>query len=226
MKLKLEDISITLWSSTSISGFSLATPKGVRITHLPTGVVVREDRGRTPHVNRLTALKELECRLRSYTSEDLNTSNDFGWALAQLRSGEKVQRSGWNGKGIFIELQSPDENSRMTSPYIFIDTTGLQTDNEDAPKSRVPWLASQTDMLAEDWFIVERQTSTRDTAPWVDRYGHEVREGDSILHPSGRSGEVKFLKHEFAWAVHYSDTGVHAPLNHVLDIGGVVIPND
>lgn len=76
---------------------------------------------------------------------------DFGWALNQLRNGKRVQRAGWNGKGIFIELQRPDENSKMTSPYIFIDTTGLQTDNPDAPKSRVPWLASQTDMLAEDW---------------------------------------------------------------------------
>lgn len=34
-----------------------------------------------------------------------------------------------------------------------IDTTGLQTQNTEAPKSRVPWLASQTDMLAEDWEI-------------------------------------------------------------------------
>lgn len=76
---------------------------------------------------------------------------DFGWALHQLRNGKRVQRAGWNGKGIFIELQRPDENSKMTSPYIFIDTTGLQTDNPDAPKSRVPWLASQADMLAEDW---------------------------------------------------------------------------
>src|SRR5690606_8908472 len=79
----------------------------------------------------------------------------FGDALVMLEQGEKMSRSGWNGKGIFIRLQRPDENSKMTSPYIFIDTTGLQTDNPDAPKSRVPWLASQTDMLAKDWCIVE-----------------------------------------------------------------------
>ena len=76
---------------------------------------------------------------------------DFGEALNELKTGGKVARKGWNGKGIFIELQTPDENSKMTSPYIYIDTTGLQTDNEAAPKSLVPWLASQTDMLAEDW---------------------------------------------------------------------------
>jgi hypothetical protein len=79
---------------------------------------------------------------------------NFGQALEDLKIGAKVARKGWNGKGIFIELQVPDEHSKMTHPYIFIDTTGLQTENPDAPKSRVPWLASQTDMLAEDWVIV------------------------------------------------------------------------
>ena len=79
----------------------------------------------------------------------------FGLAIEALKMGKKVARSGWNGKGIFIELQRPDEHSKMTSPYIFIDTTGLQTDNPHAPRSRVPWLASQTDMLAEDWQVVE-----------------------------------------------------------------------
>ena len=78
----------------------------------------------------------------------------FGSAIEALKAGKRVRRRGWNGKGIFLELQRPDENSKMTSPYIFIDTTGLQTDNPDAPKSRVPWLASQTDMLSEDWELV------------------------------------------------------------------------
>lgn len=79
---------------------------------------------------------------------------NFGEAIAALKEGELLEREGWNGKGIFIALQVPDENSKMTSPYIYIDTTGLQTDNEAAPKSLVPWLASQTDMLADDWQIV------------------------------------------------------------------------
>ena len=76
---------------------------------------------------------------------------DFGQALKVLRSGGRVARDDWNGIGIFIELQTPDEHSKMTSPYIYIDTTGLETDNDAAPKSVVPWLASQTDLLAEDW---------------------------------------------------------------------------
>lgn len=79
----------------------------------------------------------------------------FGRVLEALWEGHKAARAGWNGRGIFIELQKPDANSKMTHPYIFIDTTGLQTDNPDAPKNRVPWLASQTDMLSNDWCILD-----------------------------------------------------------------------
>lgn len=79
---------------------------------------------------------------------------DFGTALTVLKTGGKVTRKGWNGKGIYVVLQVPDEYSKMTQPYIYIDTIGLQTTNPKAPKGRVPWLASQTDMLAEDWILV------------------------------------------------------------------------
>lgn len=79
---------------------------------------------------------------------------NFGWALNRLKEGKRLRRKGWNGKGIFIELQRPDAYSKMTSPYIYIDTNGLQSDNKDAPKSRVPWFPSQTDLMAEDWEIV------------------------------------------------------------------------
>ena len=51
---------------------------------------------------------------------------NFGQAIEELKAGRKCHRSGWNGRGIFIELQKPDENSKMSSPHIFIDTTGLQ----------------------------------------------------------------------------------------------------
>ncbi len=82
---------------------------------------------------------------------------NFGEVLIALKAGERVARRGWNGKGIFIELQEPTAKSKMTSPYIFIDTTGLESRNPDAPKSLVPWLASQTDMLAEDWVVLEEK---------------------------------------------------------------------
>ena len=79
---------------------------------------------------------------------------NFGQAIDEMKNGLKMARRGWNGKGIFIAIQNPDGNSKMSSPYIYIDTTGLKTENKDAPKSRVPWLASQTDMLSEDWVVL------------------------------------------------------------------------
>jgi hypothetical protein len=66
----------------------------------------------------------------------------FGSALSLLRGGSSVARAGWNGKGQYLTLQVPDMHSKMTLPYIYITTV----DGE-----RVPWLASQTDMLAFDW---------------------------------------------------------------------------
>ena len=69
---------------------------------------------------------------------------DFSWALNLLKDGFRVCRSGWNGKGMYIELQRPDEHSKMTLPYIFMKTVD---------GNLVPWLASQTDLLAVDWMI-------------------------------------------------------------------------
>ena len=79
---------------------------------------------------------------------------DFGKALEAIREGKSVIRSGWNGKGIFVALQVPDDNSKMTGPYAYIDTTGLASENPDAPRVMVPWLPSQTDMLADDWRVL------------------------------------------------------------------------
>jgi hypothetical protein len=80
---------------------------------------------------------------------------DFGKALEELKNGKKLARKGWNGKGIYIELQEPDENSKMTLPYIYIVTTNLQTDNKMAPIGVVPWFATQTDILRDDWEVLE-----------------------------------------------------------------------
>lgn len=85
----------------------------------------------------------------------LTDGMSFGLAIEAAKQGKKIARAGWNGKGIYLELQVPDEHSKMTLPYIYIVTSGLITDNPDAPKGVCPWLASQTDMLADDWFIVE-----------------------------------------------------------------------
>ena len=81
---------------------------------------------------------------------------DFGDVIRAMKTGntKKFARKGWNGKGIYIQLQIPDEHSKMTLPYIYMVTSKLQSDNPDAPRGLVPWLASQTDMLADDWMEV------------------------------------------------------------------------
>ena len=71
---------------------------------------------------------------------------NFGQAIEKLKEGKKVARKGWNGKGMWIKIQVPTEKSKMTLPYIYMKT---------ADDNLVPWLASQTDMLAEDWEVLQ-----------------------------------------------------------------------
>lgn len=80
---------------------------------------------------------------------------DFGDMLKEMKAHpeKKFARKGWNGKGIYIQLQVPDEHSANTLPYIYMVTNNLVSDNPDAPRGRVPWLASQTDILTDDDWI-------------------------------------------------------------------------
>ncbi len=71
--------------------------------------------------------------------------NSIGWAIIRLKEGKRVCREGWNGKNQYLELQVPDENSKMTLPYVYICT--VQGD-------LVPWICSQTDLLATDWEFI------------------------------------------------------------------------
>ena len=72
---------------------------------------------------------------------------DFGDVVRIMKyRGGRFARAGWNGKNMYIELQVPDEHSKMSLPYIYMRT---------AQGDLVPWLASQTDMLANDWMEVE-----------------------------------------------------------------------
>lgn len=75
----------------------------------------------------------------------------FGHAIEALKAGNRVCRSGWNGKGMSLELQCPDENSKMSLPYIYMKTPNVTPHSYEL----VPWLASQTDMLANDWMVLE-----------------------------------------------------------------------
>lgn len=69
---------------------------------------------------------------------------DFGQALTALKEGQRVTRDGWNGRGMWLALQVPDQHSKMRRPYLFM----CPIDG-----ALVPWVASQTDLLAEDWRI-------------------------------------------------------------------------
>lgn len=81
------------------------------------------------------------------------TELNFGQALEALKLGRRVARTGWNGKGMWLRIQTPDANSKMTLPYVYIEYPVLHPAYPNG--SRVPWLASQTDMLSEDWCIVD-----------------------------------------------------------------------
>jgi len=83
---------------------------------------------------------------------------DFGKAIQELKQGKKLQRKGWNGKNQYIELATNisytnTENEIINAKHenignkaiAFIGTSGVQ----------LGWLASQADMLAEDWQIVD-----------------------------------------------------------------------
>lgn len=72
--------------------------------------------------------------------------HEFSSALYALKGGAKVAREGWNGKNMWLRLQEPHEDSKMTLPYIYMFT---------AQGDLVPWLASQTDILANDWVVLE-----------------------------------------------------------------------
>lgn len=70
---------------------------------------------------------------------------DFGMALDSLKAGNKVARKGWNGKGMWVKVQRPDENSKMSRPYIYMRTV---------EGDLVPWVTSQSDLLEDDWVEV------------------------------------------------------------------------
>lgn len=96
----------------------------------------------------------------------METIGSFGWALDAMKRGEKVCRSGWNGKGMWISISrgssEPLDAEHFWNPHAkqaAIDNGGsmivlpliiMKTATDEI---LMGWLASQTDMLAEDWEI-------------------------------------------------------------------------
>jgi len=80
----------------------------------------------------------------------------IGQVVEGLREKKLFARSGWNGRGMSIELQVPDEHSKMSLPYVFMRTVDGKL---------VPWLCSQTDLLATDWVEVSVAVPEAKTQP-------------------------------------------------------------
>lgn len=99
-----------------------------------------------------------KCDLHSDRNEKTVMYFDFGSAIKAVKQGKSVARKGWNGKNQFVELATCisykgnageivncHHNNIGNMALAFIGTSGVQ----------MGWLASQADMLAEDWYIVE-----------------------------------------------------------------------
>lgn len=85
------------------------------------------------------------------------TALSFGHAVQAMKEGCRVARSGWNGKGMWLSLVLKDGWTAViiTTPsdpdLKYLSWIGMKT----ADNKFVPWLASQTDILADDWQIVD-----------------------------------------------------------------------
>ena len=96
------------------------------------------------------------------TAGELLKTFDFSEALQYLKQGCCVAREGWNGKGMFIYLVLGSTFIVNRAPLNAIFEPGTvidyhpHIDMKTAQGQCVPWLASQTDMLAEDWIIARK----------------------------------------------------------------------
>ena len=90
----------------------------------------------------------------------MNEMMKFGSVLEALWQGLKVARQGWNGKGMFIFLVPGSTFKVNRPPLLGIYPEGTEIkylphiDMKTATGEIVPWLASQSDVLADDWEIV------------------------------------------------------------------------
>lgn len=87
----------------------------------------------------------------------MNTQFDFGEALKKLKEGKEVARIGWNGKGMFLYMVPASTFQVSRPPLLGIYPAGTSInyrahiDMKTADGSCVPWLASQSDLIDEDW---------------------------------------------------------------------------
>ncbi len=91
---------------------------------------------------------------------------NIGWAVEQMRQGMRVCRVGWNGKGMFLFLVpgstfTVNRHPLLGNPLLGIYPEGTEinyqehVDMKTANGTIVPWLCSQSDLLATDWLLAE-----------------------------------------------------------------------
>ena len=77
---------------------------------------------------------------------------DFGDAVRALKAGKRVSREGLNGEGMWLILGAMPDDAVAECGYPLLPFIAMKTADD---KMLPGWLASQSDMLAEDWLIVE-----------------------------------------------------------------------
>lgn len=90
--------------------------------------------------------------------EIVKNNLNFGEALEALKQGRKVSRLGWNGKGMWLGLVEPYTSMKLSDEQVDPVTEGATLlpyiGMKTADNGFVPWLASQTDILADDWCVL------------------------------------------------------------------------
>jgi hypothetical protein len=114
----------------------------------------------------------------------MNENLNFGQAIEALKQGKKIARQGWSGHGMYLKLRQgypvnghlneaavdsevngpPQGNPGQMLPYIVLKTAGDSKFYGKGYSDYVPWLASQTDILSEDWKIISAEVEQPTTA--------------------------------------------------------------
>lgn len=98
---------------------------------------------------------------KSVDSENSVEQFNFSDALHEIKRGNKVARQGWNGKGMFVFLVPSSTFIANKPPLLGIYPSGTEInyhahiDMKTADGTIVPWLPSQSDLLASDWMVIK-----------------------------------------------------------------------
>ena len=78
---------------------------------------------------------------------------NFSAVLSRTNISTLIAREGWR-KGTFVGKYLPSPSEFITEPFLYIDTTNVISDTPSTVRGRAPWVPSQCDMNAQDWYII------------------------------------------------------------------------